>query len=113
MGRKINHPAVCPPARFLFMAGLYSQFILGWERRLNRVDQDRRVTPFDWGGEWLRQTPINGLGAWPPAGGTEEIVAALRGWTDRVIAASGTFFAYPPVTDYRLEQRGGAAALSF
>lgn len=86
------------------MGGLYSKLILGWERRLNRVDQDRRLTPFDWGSEWLRQTPVNGLSPWPPLAPPAAVMAALRDWNDRVLAQSQEFFDYPPVTDYRLRQ---------
>lgn len=81
----------------------YANLILGWEQRLNRVDQNRRVTPFAWGGEWLRRTPMNGLTAWPPGTLAAGAVPGLRQWNERVLGKSEAFFSYPRVTDYRRE----------
>lgn len=81
----------------------YENLILGWETRLNRVDQDRRVTPFAWGGEWLRRTPMNGVRDWPAEAPPEAVLPELRAWNSRVLGASGDFFAYPRVSDFRLE----------
>jgi len=88
----------------------YSQLILAWERRLNRVDQDRRITPFDWGTEWLRRTPVNGIGPLPPQAPARDVLPHLQDWTRRVLARSPEFFAYTPVREYFLDQ---GAALSF
>ncbi|MGH9475841.1 MAG: alpha/beta hydrolase family protein [Terriglobales bacterium] len=85
------------------MPGFYANFIASWEQRLNRVDQNRRVTPFAWGGEWLRRTPMNGVPDWPPEAKPREVMPALRQWNERVLAASGEFFAYPRVHHYHLE----------
>lgn len=91
----------------------YASLILGWERRLNRVDPDRRVTPFDWGVEWLRQTPVNGLSPWAPLAPPAEVLPELRAWNQRVMASSPEFFAYPALTDYRLETTPAGDELSF
>lgn len=91
------------------MKNLYAGLIQAWERRLNRVDQDRRITPFDWGSEWLRRTPVNGVSAWAAEAAPAEVMPELREWNRRVLADSEGFFAYQPVREYRL--RGGA--LSF
>lgn len=85
------------------MSGPYAHFISHWERRLNRVDQNRRVTPFAWGAEWLRRTPMNGVPDWPPDAPPAEVIPRLRAWNQRVLAASDQFFAYPPVRDYALQ----------
>ena len=99
------------------MFGLYPKLMLGWERRLNSVDQNRHVRPFDWGGEWLRKTPINGLSPWPAQGSPQDIkdiLADISAWNDRVVAASTEFFHYDPVRDYQLEPHvDGHAVLRF
>jgi len=84
------------------MPNPYANLILSWERRLNRVDPDRRVRPFDWGSEWLGQTPVNGLSPWPALAPPTDVLPALRAWNDRVVAQSRDFFAYAPVHDYAL-----------
>jgi hypothetical protein len=81
----------------------YANFILRWERRLNQVDPYRRITPFDWGLEWLRLTPLNGLPAHPPLAPPAEVLPALREWSQRVVDASHEFFAYPRVNEYQLQ----------
>lgn len=85
------------------MASPYANWIQRWEQRLNRVDQDRRVTAFDWGAEWLRDTPVNGLPDWTRTTAPAEVLPQLRAWNQRVIADSGAFFQYPQVGDYRLD----------
>jgi hypothetical protein len=76
---------------------LYRRAILAWEHRLMRRDKNRTERIFDWGWDWLRDTPIDGL---PPApSGIDD----LRSWNTRAIAASDIFFAYNRVSDYRLE----------
>ena len=84
----------------------YASLILAWERRLNRVDQNRRLSAFDWGSDWLRETPMNGLPAWPATAAPEAVLPELRLWNQRVVGQSGEFFAYPPVAEYRLEGEG-------
>ncbi|MGN6591522.1 MAG: alpha/beta hydrolase family protein [Terriglobales bacterium] len=80
----------------------YANFILRWERRLNQVDPHRRVTPFDWGLEWLRRTPVNGLPERAPVAPPEEVLPLLQTWNQRVVAASSEFFSHAPVSDYQL-----------
>lgn len=81
------------------MSSLYRRWILKWETALSRRDPHRRVTPFEWGWEWLRATPVNGL---PAAIADRDGMAVLRAWNDRVVAASERFFAYEAVRDYCL-----------
>ncbi|MGH9414104.1 MAG: alpha/beta hydrolase family protein [Terriglobales bacterium] len=84
------------------MQSPYANLILRWERRLNRVDQDRRVTPFAWGAEWLRRTPMNGVPDWPASAKPSDVLPLLRQWSARVIASSDQFFAYDPVREFTL-----------
>lgn len=86
------------------MPNPYARWILAWERRLNRVDQDRRLTPFDWGTEWLRQTPMNGVPPMPPSAPAAAVLPELRAWNERVLAGSAEFFAYEPVNDFELRR---------
>ncbi|MGH9417554.1 MAG: alpha/beta hydrolase family protein [Terriglobales bacterium] len=86
------------------MPNPYARWILAWERRLNRVDQDRRLTPFDWGTEWLRQTPMNGVAPAPPLAPAAAVLPGLREWNERVLAASEKFFSYPPVSGFDLHR---------
>ena len=89
------------------MAGLYPRLISSWERRLNRVDQNRRVRPFDWGSEWLVRTPVEGVAPWPTRAAPADALPALQAWNERVVASSQEFFAYEPVREYRLLRNGG------
>lgn len=84
------------------MSGLYPRFILAWERRLNRVDPNRRLTPFDWGSEWLRRTPVDGVPHWEAQAPAVAVMPGLAAWNQQVLAASPEFFAYPEVRDYQL-----------
>lgn len=81
----------------------YASLILAWERRLNRVDQNRRLSAFDWGSDWLRETPMNGLPAWPATAAPTAVLPELNAWNQRVVAQSEEFFGYRPVAEYRLE----------
>ncbi|MGH9395012.1 MAG: alpha/beta hydrolase family protein, partial [Terriglobales bacterium] len=85
------------------MQGPYAKLILAWERRLNQVDPDRRLTPFDWGAEWLAQTPMNGVRRWAARAPAAEVVPELADWNQRVLARSAEFFAHEPARDYRLQ----------
>ncbi|MHB8734678.1 MAG: alpha/beta hydrolase family protein [Terriglobales bacterium] len=76
----------------------YARAILRWERELNSRDPHRVVRPFEWGWEWLRATPIDGL----PQRSAELNLEALQGWTERALSSSDVFFSYPRVRDYRL-----------
>lgn len=72
----------------------YAQFIHAWERRLASRDPHKVVRPFEWGWEWLRRTPCDGLPAQP--GGLHDLAA----WNRRVLADSAGFFAAAPVRDF-------------
>ncbi len=90
------------------MISLYGQLIQHWERRLVARDPHRYQREFDWGWEWLRRTPIDGLpGACragaaplPPAEG----LPLLEAWSRRAITAGDGFFSAPAVNDYRLAE---------
>lgn len=71
----------------------YAALIHAWERRLARRDPYKLVRPFEWGWEWLRRTPCDGLPA-APAGLADLIV-----WNRRALAESDTFFAAAPPRD--------------
>lgn len=84
------------------MPNWYERWVHQWEFELSLVDRNRRVTPFEWGWEWLRDTPIDGLPACDEdaeRGGLE----TLRGWNHLAVERSEEFFSYEPVNDYRLE----------
>lgn len=85
------------------MPSPYAQWILAWERRLNRVDQDRRLSPFAWGGDWLQQTPTDPVPAWPAQAPAAAVMPRLQEWNAGVLAQSDVFFACPPVAGYHLE----------
>jgi hypothetical protein len=87
----------------------YRKAIYRWEHHLASRDPNRVVRSFDWGWEWIRQTPVDGLS--PSPRGLDE----LRSWNDRVLAAGDRFFSYPAVHDYRLGPalRGGGSELTF
>ncbi|HWG36202.1 MAG TPA: hypothetical protein VN690_00650 [Terriglobales bacterium] len=85
------------------MLNPYAKLILRWERRLNQVDPDRRLTPFDWGSDWLQQTGFNGVGPWNPRAPAREVIPAIEQWNRTVAEQSTAFFGYDPVRDYHLE----------
>lgn len=90
--RSNRRPSTLYPLRMR----LYATLIHAWEARLASVDPYKTVRPFDWGWEWLRHTPVDGL---PPApGGLPDLAA----WNRSVLEDSERFYAYPPVTDYQL-----------
>jgi dienelactone hydrolase len=64
-----------------------------WEHQLASVDTNRVVRPFEWGLEWLDLDP-----------GAADPLAAITGWSDRMMSDSTAFFDAPPTDDY--EQRG-------
>ena len=86
------------------MGSIYGKLIQHWERRLVARDPHRYRREFDWGWQWLRRTPIDGL---PPRLTAPLAVEAglplLEAWSRRAIAAGEDFFSAPAVTDYRLE----------
>ncbi|OFW19963.1 MAG: hypothetical protein A3H97_22340 [Acidobacteria bacterium RIFCSPLOWO2_02_FULL_65_29] len=69
-------------------------FFHAWERRLASVTTDRVVRPFEWGLEWLDNSPNIATAARP-----EDIIS---NWVARVMADSDAFFTPPPTTDYTL-----------
>ena len=94
------------------MPVLYGKLIHHWERRLVARDPHRYVRDFDWGWDWLRRTPVDGLPAacfapaLAPGLPLAEGLPILREWSRRAIAAGPEFFSTPPVADYRLDSSG-------
>ena len=68
---------------------LYARWMDRWERTLATRDTNRKVRPFEWGGEWLG----NGGG---PAG--------IEDYVRRALEDSDCFFSYQRPRDYRLEE---------
>ena len=74
-----------------------------WERRLASADNNRLVRPFDWGLDWLEGF-FGGSTAHHASAATEDAVFhALGSWADETVAASDSFYAAEPCSDYRLE----------
>jgi pimeloyl-ACP methyl ester carboxylesterase len=61
-----------------------------WERRLNEVDTNRFVRPFEWGLDWL------GLDT-PDA--AADPLRAINGWSERTLADSDAFYRSPASPD--------------
>jgi hypothetical protein len=80
------------------MTGWYARWIDDWERRLATRDSNRVVRPFEWGLEWL-----DGMGRFscsPAANG--DAPERLERFAAAALGDSAAFFAYSPVSDYRL-----------
>jgi len=71
-----------------------------WERELATRDTNRVVRPFDWGTDWLHSC---GFPACPAEANGDAAVHVSRFATEALLD-SDRFFAYPPVTDYRLQE---------
>jgi hypothetical protein len=97
-----------------------------WEYRLTTRDTNRVVRPLEYGLEWTRHWPCrNGESPASPGPAPHEArpgipdfagleaEGILRGWNERILAASDRFFAYEPRRDYQLEHNGEGAVLRF
>ncbi|HEY6805112.1 MAG TPA: hypothetical protein VI306_16170 [Pyrinomonadaceae bacterium] len=71
---------------------LWKNYMHRRERWYHQLDNNRLVRPFEWGLEHILDH-VNG----------EDPREVLRKYTERVMQASGDFYALPPITDYRLE----------
>ncbi len=90
------------------MLKFYRQAILRWEKELASHDPYRFTRPFEWGWEWLRVGPIQGLPAQIPDSVPANIqLQILKQWNQRVLAGSDAFFSYQRVQDYRLDTIAG------
>jgi len=85
------------------MHSLYARWMLNWETRLTRVDNNRVVRPLEWGIEWTREWPCrNGFLSPVTASECEHY---LREYNQRAVANSDEFFSYQRPLDFRLERR--------
>ena len=84
------------------MRQLYQRWITDWETRLTTRDTNRVVRPFEWGVEWTRSWP-NVNGNFPAS--SEQYERYLHELNREIVAASDSFFAYRPPSDFRLERR--------
>ena len=82
------------------MPGLYARWIDRWERKLASRDTNRVVRPFEWGLEWLRDSGVPG----PPVPSNGDAAHCLDRFVEAAVAGSDRFYAYRPVTDYRLRE---------
>ena len=80
------------------MTRLYAGWLDSWERKLATRDTNRVVRPFDWGTEWLQRIEYPGF----PADGEGDRAASVARFGEEAVHHSDRFFAYEPVTDYRL-----------
>jgi hypothetical protein len=78
--------------------GLYARWLDQWERKLATRDTNRVVRPFEWGTEWLTRI---GLPDGPSPNG--DAAAFVTSFALDAIRKSDRFFAYKPVSDYRLQ----------
>ncbi len=81
------------------MPGWYGRWIQRWERELVARDRDRFPRPLEWGWEWLRRTPVNGL---PDRIPETAALDCLREWNIRALSRSPEFFSAPAVRDFEL-----------
>jgi len=85
--------------------GIYARWIDRWETRLATRDTNRVVRPFEWGADWL-----SSIGhPYCPAEVNGDAASAVGRFIHDALADSDRFYSYPPVTDYRLEERGSEA----
>ena len=81
------------------MTELYARWIDRWERKLATRDTNRVVRPFEWGTEWLHSIGFPHC----PADANGNARSCVSQFAAEAIANSDRFYAYTPVTDYRLE----------
>jgi dienelactone hydrolase len=70
---------------------LWKNYMHRRERWYHQLDNNRLIRPFEWGLEHILDH-VNG----------EDPREVLRKHTERVMQASGDFYALPPITDYKL-----------
>jgi hypothetical protein len=72
--------------------GIYSRSIDRWELKLATRDTNRVVRPFDWGLDWLGESPANGRSR-----------ERMSEFARAAIARSESFFDYETPSDFRLD----------
>jgi dienelactone hydrolase len=83
-------------------------FFHRWERRFALVDNNRVVRPFEWGVEWI--PPRERAATTAPDGAVADPARVVTAWARGALADSETFFATPPTSDYRVEERSPGPA---
>ena len=81
------------------MPGLYARWIDRWERKLATRDTNRVVRPFEWGADWLNSIGFRNC----PANANGNARDCLASFVAEALAASGRFYSYSAVPDYRLQ----------
>ncbi len=81
------------------MPNLYARWIDRWERKLASRDSNRVVRPFQWGAEWLESLTFPSF----TGRANGEMAECVSRFVAQALADSDRFFAYQPVSDYRLE----------
>jgi hypothetical protein len=81
------------------MPGLYARWMDRWERKLATRDTNRVIRPFEWGLDWVARIGFPRGAAHPEA----DAARALSRFIAQALADSDSFYAYEPVSDYRLE----------
>ncbi len=79
--------------------GVYAHYMDRWERKLATRDNNRVVRPFEWGADWLHSIGHPAI----PAEVNGDAHEKLSKFVEHALADSQRFYAYDPVTDYRLE----------
>ena len=82
-----------------YIMGLYARYMDQWERKLATRDTNRVVRPFEWGTDWLHSLGFPAC----PAGRQRQLEGVRGPFATEAVADSDRFFAYQPVSDYRLE----------
>jgi dienelactone hydrolase len=77
---------------------LYKRWVENWDLQLANVSTDRVVRPFDWGTEWLEDSPVRLAEVLRPDD-PGEYIAAL---SNKIVEQSDRFFAYDVPTDFDL-----------
>jgi hypothetical protein len=80
-----------------------------WERKLATRDTNRVVRPFEWGADWLSSIGFPAI----PADVNGDGPRRLSQFAEHALAASGRFYDYEPVRDYRLQSELVGARLNF
>lgn len=70
----------------------YQRYIYNRERRLTLCDTNRQIFPFEWGLEWLDGSDKD-----------EDPLTCLKGYAEKSLQESPTFFRPPPIRNWRLQ----------
>jgi len=94
------------------MPSRYAQWMYDWETLLTSVDNNRVVSPLDWGLDWTQGWPGRNGGPSPAQSAgqnsgqsSRDLLAYFSRFNDRIISASDDFYSYQKPSDFRLERR--------